>query len=147
KSTTLTNACIYLIITSPPYINVFNYHQNNRSAMELLGWDLLDIAKSEIGSNRKNRQNRFLTVVQYSLDMLDVLKEMRRLLRPNGRAIIVVGRESNVRGLSFKNGKLVAAIALGGADFCLEARQWRKFRNNFCYIIYADIIVVITDYM
>ena len=26
-----------LIITSPPYINVFNYHQNHRSIMEVLG--------------------------------------------------------------------------------------------------------------
>jgi SAM-dependent methyltransferase len=113
--------------------------------MELLGWDLLNIAKSEIGSNRKNRQNRFLTVVQYTLDMLDVLKEMRRLLRPNGRAIIVVGRESNVRGLSFKNGKLVAALALGGAAFHLESRQERQFKNKFGEIIYEDILHLIPD--
>ncbi len=136
----LPDASIDLIITSPPYINVFNYHQNNRSAMELIGWDLLDIAKSEIGSNRKNRQNRFLTVVQYTLDMLDVLKEMRRLLHPGGRAIIVMGRESNVRGLSFKNGLLVAALALGGGGFRLETRQERKFKNKFGEIIYEDIL-------
>lgn len=30
-----------LIITSPPYINVFNYHQNYRAIMEAVGWDLL----------------------------------------------------------------------------------------------------------
>jgi SAM-dependent methyltransferase len=136
----LPEASVDLIITSPPYINVFNYHQNHRSAMELLGWDLLEIARSEIGSNRKNRQNRFLTVVQYVLDMQDVLREMRRLLRPGGRAIIVVGRESNVRGLSFKNGMLVAATALGGAGFRLVARQERKFKNKFGEIIYEDIL-------
>ncbi len=136
----LPDASIDLVITSPPYINVFNYHQNNRPAMELMGWDLLDIAKSEIGSNRKNRQNRFLTVVQYTLDMLDALKEMHRLLRPDGRAIIVIGRESNIRGLSFKNGMLVAAIALGGAGFHLETRQERKFKNKFGEIIYEDIL-------
>ncbi|MGH2493458.1 MAG: Bpu10I family restriction endonuclease [Ktedonobacteraceae bacterium] len=141
----LPDASIDLIITSPPYINVFNYHQNNRSAMELIGWDLLDIAKSEIGSNRKNRQNRFLTVVQYALDMLDVLKEMRRLLQPNGRAIIVMGRESNVRGLRFKNGLLVAALASGGSGFHLETRQERKFKNKFGEIIYEDILHLLSD--
>ncbi len=108
--------------------------------MELIGWDLLDIAKSEIGSNRKNRQNRFLTVVQYTLDMLDALKEIRRLLRPDGRVILVVGRESNIRGLSFKNGMLVAAIALCGAGFHLETRQERKFKNKFGEVIYEDIL-------
>ncbi len=136
----LPTMSIDLIITSPPYINVFNYHQNNRPAMELMGWDLLDIARSEFGSNRKNRQNRFLTVIQYALDMLEALKEMRRLLRLDGKAIIVIGRESNVRGLSFKNGEVVAAIASGGADFHLETRQERKFKNKFGEIIYEDIL-------
>lgn len=44
---------IDLIITSPPYINVFNYHQNYRAIMEVLGFDILKVAASEIGSNRK----------------------------------------------------------------------------------------------
>lgn len=140
RSIPLPDHSIDLIITSPPYINVFNYHQNNRPAMELLGWNILDIAKSEIGANRKHRQNRFLTVIQYSMDMLEVLHEMKRLLRPDGRAIIVIGKESNVRGLSFKNGMLVAAIASGGAGFQLETRQERTFKNKFGEIIREDIL-------
>lgn len=136
----LPDKCIDLIITSPPYINVFNYHQNNRPAMELLGWDLLNVAKSEMGSNRKNRQNRFLTVVQYALDMQDALIEMRRLLRPDGRAIIVLGRQSNVRGVSFKNSHLVATIAVGCAGFTLKTLQERKFKNKFGELIYEDIM-------
>lgn len=141
----LSDNSIDLIITSPPYINVFNYHQNNRPAMELAGWNLLEVAKSEIGANRKHRQNRFLTVVQYCLDMLDALCEMRRVLRPDGRAILVIGRESTVRGLSFKNGRIVAAIAIGVAGFRLEARQERKFKNKFGEIIYEDILHLIPD--
>lgn len=140
----LTEERIDLIITSPPYINVFNYHQNHRPAMELIGWNLLDIARSEIGSNRKHRQNRFLTVIQYALDMFDVLREIKRLLRPNGRAIFVVGRESNVRGVSFPNGMLVAALALG-ANFQLEMLQERKFTNKFGETIYEDILHLIPD--
>ncbi|MDY6804707.1 MAG: DNA methyltransferase [Cyanobacteriota bacterium] len=134
-----------LIITSPPYINVFNYHQNNRTAMEMMGWNLLEVAKSEIGANRKHRQNRFLTVVQYALDLLDALKEMRRLLADNGRAIIVVGRSSKVRGVSIENGKLLAAIAIGGAGFVLEKRQERKFKNKFGELIYEDILHLVPD--
>src|SRR5579871_1161817 len=136
----LPASSIDLIITSPPYINVFNYHQNNRSAMELLGWNLLNIAKSEIGSNRKHRQNRFLTVIQYIYDMVDVFHEMKRLLHPEGKAIIIVGRESNVRGMPFKNGLIVAASALGSGNFQLEMRQERKFKNKFGEIIYEDIL-------
>ena len=93
-----------LVLTSPPYINVFNYHQNNRRAMELLGWDLLHVAKSEFGSNRKHRGNRFLTVVQYCLDMEQTLLELRRVMKREGRAIFIVGRESCIRGVAFQTG-------------------------------------------
>ena len=59
RSLPLENNQIDFVVTSPPYINVFNYHQNYRQSAEILGWDLLKIAKSEIGSNRANRSNRF----------------------------------------------------------------------------------------
>ncbi len=72
--------------------------------------------------------------------MFDALKEMRRLIRSNGKAIIVVGRESNVRGISFRNGELVATITLGGAGFELEMRQERGFKNKFGETIYEDIL-------
>jgi len=140
RSIPLNNESVDFIVTSPPYINVFNYHQNYRSEMELMGWDMLRVAKSEFGSNRKNRGNRFLTVVQYAIDMLQALLEMRRVIRPNGRIVIIVGRESTVRGVSFQNGRIVAALAVGGANLHLVLRQERKFKNKFGKIIYEDIL-------
>jgi len=129
-----------LIITSPPYINVINYHQSYRPLMELLGWDMLYVAKSEIGSNRKHRQNRFLTVIQYCLDMLQALCEMRRVIKPNGRVIIVIGRESKVRGVSFENYKILSALAIGGSGFELICRQERKYINRFGERVIEDIL-------
>ena len=136
----LDNETIDLVITSPPYINVFNYHQNYRQVMELAGWDLLEIAKSEIGSNRKNRGNRFLTVIQYCIDMLLSLLEMRRLLTDEGRIIMVIGRESNVRRVRFENYKVLAMLALSGAGLDLTCRQERKFINRFGKTIYEDLL-------
>jgi DNA modification methylase len=140
RAINLPNQSIDLIITSPPYINVFNYHQNHRPIMELIGWDLLHVAKSEIGSNRKHRQNRFLTVIQYCLDISDVLVNLRRMLLPQGHAIIVVGKESSVRGVSFKNGSLVAALAVGTSGMTLMSRQERSFKNKFGELIREDIL-------
>src|SRR5262249_52850376 len=85
------------VVTSPPYINVFNYHQQYRRSAEALGWDLLRVARSELGSNRKHRGNRFLTVIQYCLDMANVLRELKRVCKAGSRVIVIVGRESNVR--------------------------------------------------
>lgn len=130
---------IDLVLTSPPYINVLNYHQNGRAAMEALGWDLLNVARSEFGANRKHRGNRFLTVIQYSLDMTQWLTEMRRVLSTTGRMIVVIGRESTVRGVAFKNGMLLAALAEANG-YLLVSRQEREFVTRFGESIVEDIL-------
>ena len=129
-----------LVLTSPPYINVHNYHQQFRRSAEALEFDVLSAARSEIGSNRQNRGNRFLTVIQYSLDMTLALREMERVVKPDGRLILVVGRESKVRGTSFFNGELAAELASDCAGFEVERRQERVFRNRFGNSIHEDII-------
>ena len=131
-----------LIITSPPYINVFNYHQNHRAIVELLGFDILKVARSEIGSNRKNRQNRFRTVVQYSVEMERCLTSWSQILSPRGRVVLILGRESNVRGVPFRNGDIVAEIATEGKVFTLDSVHERAFTNRFGKTIYEDILVL-----
>ena len=41
----LTDSSVNLVITSPPYINVHNYHQQYRASMESLQWNLIEVAK------------------------------------------------------------------------------------------------------
>ena len=131
---------IDLVLTSPPYINVHNYHQNFRRSAEALKWDVLAIARSEIGSNRQNRGNRFLTVIQYSMDMALALREMARVTKLGSRLILVVGRESSVRGARFYNGEIVAELAVRGVGVVMEGRQERMFRNRYGASIYEDIL-------
>jgi methylase of polypeptide subunit release factors len=83
-----------LIITSPPYINVFNYHQNHRAVTEAFDYNILGVAHSEFGSNRKNRGNRLLTVVQYVMDMEQSLESFWNCLKPKGKMVLVLGKES-----------------------------------------------------
>lgn len=129
-----------LLITSPPYINVFNYHQKYRRSVEALGYDVLAIAKNEFGSNRKNRGNRLLTVIQYCIDMALSLKEAIRVCKPNARLIYVVGRESNVLGYSFCNSQLIYEIATEIFELPFLLRQERVFKNRFGQLIYEDIL-------
>ncbi len=131
---------IDIVLTSPPYINVHNYHQNFRRSIEALKWNVLAIAPSEIGSNRQNRGNRFLTVIQYSLDMVLTLREMIRVARSGSRLILVLGRESSVRGVRFFNGELVTELAVGSVGMMIERRQERVFRNRYGIDIYEDIL-------
>lgn len=129
-----------LLITSPPYINVFNYHQKYRRSVEALGYDVLAIAKSEFGSNRKNRGNRLLTVIQYCIDMALSLQEAIRVCKPKARLIYVVGRESNVLGYSFCNSQLIYEIATEIFELPFLLRQERVFKNRFGQLIYEDIL-------
>ncbi len=129
-----------LLITSPPYINVFNYHQKYRRSVEALGYDVLAIAKNEFGSNRKNRGNRLLTVIQYCIDMALSIKEAMRACCQGARMIYVVGRESNVLGYSFCNSRLIFEIATEIFQLPFLLRQERAFKNRFGQVIYEDIL-------
>lgn len=129
------------IITSPPYINVFNYHQNYRPAVELLGWKPLQAAKVEIGSNRKFRQNRFLTVVQYCIDMQIAISEMARVMKSNAPLVIVLGRTSNVLKCSFENGTIVRKLLESSSSFDNIQCAERVFTSRYGGRIFEDVIL------
>ena len=132
---------IDFILTSPPYINVFNYHQNYRAIIETFGIDILKVAHSEFGSNRKNRGNRFKTVIQYCLDMELALSAFWNVLKPNGKMVMVLGRESNVRGIPFYNGQLILEILEQSCGFSNIKILERKFTNKFGLNI-KEVIVI-----
>ncbi len=136
----LPNRSVDFAITSPPYINVFNYHQNYRRSVELLGWDLLRVARSEIGSNRANRANRFYTVVQYCIDIGGALQELARILRPKGRAMLILGYQSKVLETPFFNADIVARLACESGMFGLALRQQRVFKNRYGEPIREDVL-------
>lgn len=140
KKMTIDNNEVDLIITSPPYINVFNYHQKYRRSVEALGFDVLRIARGEVGSNRKNRGNRFLTVIEYCVDMALAIEEMIRITTPSARIILVVGRESNVLSTAFSNSEFIYRIASDIHGLPLILKQQRVFKNKFGQMIYEDIL-------
>jgi hypothetical protein len=140
RESPIASGAANLVITSPPYINVMNYHQQYRRSVEALGFDVLAIAKSELGSNRRNRGNRFLTVIEYSIDMALSLIETCRVVSQDARMIFVVGKESTILGSTFCNSEIVyrAACEIAGVEFMM--RQQRVFKNRYGKMIYEDIL-------
>ena len=140
RETSLPDSIINFIITSPPYINVFNYHQQYRSSSEYLNGSVLTSAQAEIGSNRKNRGNRFYTIIQYCMDMALVFIELNRICKENSKIVFIVGRESSVRKTNFMNGEIVSEIACQCANVKILNRQERVFINRYGIKIYEDIL-------
>lgn len=100
------------------------------------------VASSEFGANRKYRANRFKTVIQYCLDMEQALRSFWRCLEPSGQLILIVGRESNVRGAPFFNGEIVKDVAHGLRAFEPVQCYERKFINKFGTTIKEDILLL-----
>ena len=101
---------------------------------------MLRIARKEIGANRKNRGNRFLTVIEYCVDMSLAIKEMIRVCKEDARIILVVGRESNVLSTAFGNSELTYGLACGVHGLPLILKQQRVFKNKYGQMIYEDIL-------
>jgi hypothetical protein len=110
--------------------------------MELLDFDILSVAHSEFGSNRKNRGNRFLTVIQYCIDMAQALSSMRKSISDNGKVILIIGRESNVKKTPFYNGMIIKDICTETKLFSITDMSERFFRNKFGTTIYEDILTL-----
>jgi len=140
RETSISDSKVDFIVTSPPYINVFNYHQQYRSSSEHLNGSVLPTAKAEIGSNRKNRSNRFNTVTQYCIDMSMVFNEINRICKDGSRVIFIMGRESQVKKTAFFNGEIVSEIAYQCCKMNLINRQERVFINRYGAHIYEDIL-------
>ena len=75
-----------LVITSPPYVGLIDYHEQHRYGYELLGlpWR----ADSEIGSASNGNSKRARS--EYVEGIADSFLNVRRSLAPGGRMVIIV---------------------------------------------------------
>ena len=79
-------AGIDLVLTSPPYVGVIDYHEQHRYAYELLGlgWR----AEEEIGPAYRGSSN--VARKKYIEQIAEVLVNLKRSLTPNATVIIIV---------------------------------------------------------
>lgn len=75
-----------LVVTSPPYVGLIDYHEQHRYAYELLGlpWH----AEKEIGSASKGNSIRARN--EYTESMIDVFKNVKKSLARDGRMVVIV---------------------------------------------------------
>jgi len=86
----IPDGSINLIVTSPPYINAYDYHKYHRHRIQWIGGDVSFARDNEIGKHDTfTRPNA--TPARYFDDMQKCFKEWKRVLIPGGHAFIVIG--------------------------------------------------------
>jgi DNA modification methylase len=155
--TSMKDRSVDLVLTSPPYLNAIDYMRGHRLALVWLGHKLADlrgIRSSSIGTERgpdseetsslfediqeamvdaDDLSNRHLAmVVRYSEDLYRMMSEIKRVLKPKGRAVLVVG-DSCLKGTFIKNSAgVVAAGRMVGLK--LTKKTHRKLPDNKRYL-------------
>lgn len=86
----LEDETVHLIMTSPPYLNAYDYYLYHKLRMFWLGMNHYAVQELEIGSRNKHSDND-QGVDQYLASIRECLEEMHRTLKPNRYCCIVVG--------------------------------------------------------
>lgn len=153
----LKDSSIDLIITSPPYLNAIDYLRGHKLSLIWMGFSIQQIRKirsTSVGTeSSRNATSKKEFVVEtlrrmgevdalpdrlvrmlkrYVLDMDKVLSEMYRVLKSDGRAILVVG-DSSLRGTYVQNSR--AIMYLGERNgFMLKSTRRRQLPENRRYL-------------
>lgn len=79
-----------LVVTSPPYLNSYDYYLYHKLRLFWLGYDHRAVQANEIGS-RNRHCDLGEDIESYRRSMMQCLKEIRRILRPHGVLAIIIG--------------------------------------------------------
>lgn len=97
-----------LILTSPPYVNTYDYYLYHKHRMNWLGYDVGFSMEKEIGSRRefsslKHNEEKF------SEDLTRIFTECDKLLRPGGHVVLIIG-DGRVAGKTYDAREHMIAI-------------------------------------
>lgn len=81
-----------LVVTSPPYVGLIDYHEQHRYAYELLGIE--DRSESEIGPAKRGASQG--AQAAYVDDMVAVFRNVASSLTPNARVVVIVHDRRNL---------------------------------------------------
>lgn len=152
----LENRSIDLVITSPPYLNAIDYLRGHKLSLVWMGHlipeiralrsenvgaecsidtdlpDHLARALKRMGNTTRLPERIQAMLRQYLFDMDKVFSEIKRVLRKNGEAVVVIG-DSTIKGIFVRNSRALVSIAKKNGLF-LRSRRRRPLLMNRRYL-------------
>lgn len=145
---TIQNDSVDVVLTSPPYLNAIDYMRGHRLSLVWLGFrlsDLRTIRSNSIGAERgpdvagtarlfeairnamgpvNELPRRHASMVsRYAEDVYRLTSEVSRVLKPDGKAIFVIGN-SCIKGVFVRNSEsLIAAASMVGLRLIHETER------------------------
>ena len=151
------DASVDLAVTSPPYLNALDYLRGHRLALVWFGYTIRELRVrrgSSIGAERNpgpecsDAATAMVDVIEdkaadrsqlkrgmlerYAQDCLGFAAQLRRTVRPGGKAVIVVGN-STLRGNYIRN-DLITRMAMEQAGFVMADRYEREIPPSSRYM-------------
>ncbi len=153
----LEDSSVDLVLTSPPYLNAIDYLRGHRLSLVWMGYrlrDIREIRSNNIGSEVSSGAciddgytSRLLSemgemeelplrvqrmLARYVADMDQVLREIKRVVKPCGRVVLVVG-DSTIRGVFVRNSAAIRILA-GFHGLVLKSSSRRNLPDNRRYL-------------
>lgn len=148
----LADESVDAVITSPPYLNAIDYMRGHRLALIWLGYRLDDLASVravsigaeasmaarpdfvlppyEIAATLPASKARI--VERYRSDIYRLMIELRRVVKPGGQVLVVVGN-SNIAGVQVSNAD-INHVSAAQAGFTLTERFDRALPSQSRYL-------------
>ncbi|MGC9781341.1 MAG: hypothetical protein HZR80_19020 [Candidatus Heimdallarchaeota archaeon] len=87
----ISRESVDLVITSPTYVNVFDYYRIHIYNLIFLELEYENFRQKEMGAHRRHKENRFRLLTEYLADMYRAIQEMNKATKTNGHICIIIG--------------------------------------------------------
>lgn len=145
-----------LALTSPPYLNAIDYMRGHRLMLVWLGYNMKELKEtrsSNVGAERSMPENETVFDVtnfiekqtgstfalrhlgwirRYASDMDAVLRQLGRVVKNNGKIVMVLGN-SFIRGATVNNAGLIEALA-ESIGFGIDNKETREIPARRRYL-------------